>query len=278
MPYLNRKIFVGRCTEDMTGEDLREYFSKFGEVTDVFIPKPFRAFAFVTFLDPEVAQNLCGEDHIIKGNSVHVSTAAPKNESHAGPFGRGPGRIDPKVATVFGSQHHGGMVKTGLGGGGGWANQSSHGGGRSNEMPNLAALGSSLGLGGTMSGGNQTLSTNQNVNTNPATLGLSALNLGALPLGSAMVAAALGQAGWGLLGNIQAQGAGQEAQGFGAAQNNNPPAPGAGTAPGGTPSGFLNWITHSQGAGEGPTPGSQAGNGPWPQREQKNTYNMAITP
>ena len=40
----------------MTADDLRDYFSKFGEVTDVFIPKPFRAFAFVTFLDPEVAQ------------------------------------------------------------------------------------------------------------------------------------------------------------------------------------------------------------------------------
>jgi hypothetical protein len=60
------KVFVGRCTEEMQSEDLREYFSKFGEVTDVFIPKPFRAFAFVTFLDPEIAQGLCGEDHIIK--------------------------------------------------------------------------------------------------------------------------------------------------------------------------------------------------------------------
>ena len=50
------KVFVGRCTDDMSADDLREYFSKYGEVTDVFIPKPFRAFAFVTFLDPEVAQ------------------------------------------------------------------------------------------------------------------------------------------------------------------------------------------------------------------------------
>lgn len=55
------KVFVGRCTEDLSSDDLREYFSKFGEVTDVFIPKPFRAFAFVTFLDPEVAQGLCGK-------------------------------------------------------------------------------------------------------------------------------------------------------------------------------------------------------------------------
>ena len=57
-PQVPCKVFVGRCTEDMTADDLREYFSKFGEVTDVFIPKPFRAFAFVTFLDPEVAQVL----------------------------------------------------------------------------------------------------------------------------------------------------------------------------------------------------------------------------
>lgn len=75
------KVFVGRCTEDLSADDLKEYFSKFGEVTDVFIPKPFRAFSFVTFLDPEIAQSLCGEDHIIKGISVHVSNAAPKSES-----------------------------------------------------------------------------------------------------------------------------------------------------------------------------------------------------
>lgn len=73
---------MGRCTEDLTADDLKDYFSKFGEVTDVFIPKPFRAFSFVTFLDPEVAQSLCGEDHIVKGNSVFVSTAAPKSQEN----------------------------------------------------------------------------------------------------------------------------------------------------------------------------------------------------
>lgn len=50
----SRKIFVGRCTEDMTTDDLRQYFMQYGEVTDVFIPKPFRAFAFVTFADDQV--------------------------------------------------------------------------------------------------------------------------------------------------------------------------------------------------------------------------------
>lgn len=76
---MQRKVFIGRCTEDMTVDDLRTYFTKFGDVVDVFIPKPFRAFAFVTFSDAETAQALCGEDHIIKGASVHVSTAAPKS-------------------------------------------------------------------------------------------------------------------------------------------------------------------------------------------------------
>lgn len=70
---------MGRCTEDMTAEDLRTYFQQFGEVNDVFVPKPFRAFAFVTFTDPDVAQSLCGDDHIIKGNSVHLSCATPKS-------------------------------------------------------------------------------------------------------------------------------------------------------------------------------------------------------
>ena len=78
-PPMSRKLFVGRCTEDMTTDDLRDFFSTYGEVVDVFIPKPFRAFAFVTFADADVAQSLCGEDFIIKGNSVRCSNASPKS-------------------------------------------------------------------------------------------------------------------------------------------------------------------------------------------------------
>ncbi|XP_010782138.1 TAR DNA-binding protein 43 isoform X1 [Notothenia coriiceps] len=78
-PLRSRKVFVGRCTEDMTTDDLRQFFIQYGEVTDVFIPKPFRAFSFVTFSDDQVAQALCGEDLIIKGVSVHISNAEPKH-------------------------------------------------------------------------------------------------------------------------------------------------------------------------------------------------------
>ncbi|XP_062314652.1 TAR DNA-binding protein 43 [Osmerus eperlanus] len=104
-PMRCRKVFVGRCTEDMTTDELRQFFMQYGEVTDVFIPKPFRAFAFVTFADDQVAQSLCGEDLIIKGVSVHISNAEPKHGNRqmdrAGRFGNGFG------AQGFGSSRSG---------------------------------------------------------------------------------------------------------------------------------------------------------------------------
>ena len=103
----------------MTADDLRNYFNKFGEVVDVFIPKPFRAFAFVTFADPEVAQSLCGEDHIIKNASVHVSNAAPKNVGDksgmggsrlaSSSYGGGWGQQHSKPGSLGGSSSQGSM-------------------------------------------------------------------------------------------------------------------------------------------------------------------------
>ena len=81
------KIFVGRLTEEVTTDDLKEFFSEFGVVTDVFIPKPFRGFAFVSFTDSHVVQSLLEEDYILpvasSGStvSIHVSNAIPKNNN-----------------------------------------------------------------------------------------------------------------------------------------------------------------------------------------------------
>ncbi|XP_074550486.1 TAR DNA-binding protein 43 isoform X4 [Halichoeres trimaculatus] len=106
-PLRSRKVFVGRCTEDMTTDDLRQFFMQYGEVTDVFIPKPFRAFAFVTFADDQVAQGLCGEDLIIKGVSVHISNAEPKHGNRQ--FDR-----TTRFGNGFGAQAFGGS-RSGLG-------------------------------------------------------------------------------------------------------------------------------------------------------------------
>ena len=44
-----KKLFVGRLPDGTTENDLYEYFSKCGEVIDVYIPKPMRGISFVTF-------------------------------------------------------------------------------------------------------------------------------------------------------------------------------------------------------------------------------------
>ncbi|XP_071538739.1 TAR DNA-binding protein 43 isoform X4 [Panulirus ornatus] len=252
LQQVNSKVFIGRCTEDITSDDLREYFSKFGEVTDVFIPKPFRAFAFVTFLDPEVAQSLCGEDHIVKGTSVHVSNAAPKSDPNRGPFGRG-GRMGDGRGYGQGGYGQGGYGQ-GMNNGGNW----NQGGNR--EMPNLAALGTSLGLGGSGQGGQ---GGGQNVNP---------LNMGALTM---PMLAALSQASWGLLGNLQQQNQdGSQAPGSynqggqpnqGGPTNNPPPVNQGG--------GHGSWGTGGSGGGWGD--GSQGGSwGPSQSRDKYNRYDM----
>ncbi|RTG84044.1 uncharacterized protein DC041_0008227 [Schistosoma bovis] len=55
--------------------DVRIPISK---VSDVFIPKPFRSFAFITFDDPEVAASLLGKDQEIQGIRISVGSAVPK--------------------------------------------------------------------------------------------------------------------------------------------------------------------------------------------------------
>lgn len=74
-----KKVFVGQCTEDITEDDLHDYFGKYGEITDVFIPKPFRGFGFVTFNEPDVVASLTGRDHTINNTKVTVTEAIPRS-------------------------------------------------------------------------------------------------------------------------------------------------------------------------------------------------------
>lgn len=267
------KVFVGRCTEDLTSDDLREYFSKFGEVTDVFIPKPFRAFSFVTFLDPEIAQSLCGEDHIIKGVSVHVSNAAPKSELN---------RSNNFNSSNMSQNHRGGG-----GGSGGSGGNSSGGGGGGNQMgSNNMGRSDNMGYGQNRGGGGYMPNppmqhnngwNNQNRNLdmpNLQALGLNpqgqtpsnqgqnlnnplGLNLNALPINPALVAA-LNQ--WSLMGNLQNQDQNFPSTGG----PNNPP------NSSGQNSGFLSWMGQQAGQQESgqpngshqPWPRTQGGSGP----------------
>lgn len=99
------KVFVGRITEDLSAEDIKAYFETYGEVTDVYIPKPFRSFCFITFLDPDACEKLWGEDHIIKGVAVHVSDATPKGSHNRNQNNQGGGGYN----NSFGGRGDGGF-------------------------------------------------------------------------------------------------------------------------------------------------------------------------
>lgn len=75
---VHRKIHVGHLTEDIGVDSLRQHFSQYGRVVDVFIPKPFRSFAFVTFEDSDVASSLLGKEVVIKDCNVVIGSAVPK--------------------------------------------------------------------------------------------------------------------------------------------------------------------------------------------------------
>lgn len=83
--YQENKCFIGRVNEAIKSNDLREFFSQFGEIVEVSYPKKFKGYAFVTFTDPEVAQRICGQDFVIKGYSVCVSKSTNGSSNKSQP-------------------------------------------------------------------------------------------------------------------------------------------------------------------------------------------------
>ncbi|KAJ8535850.1 hypothetical protein K7X08_034251 [Anisodus acutangulus] len=79
------KLFVGGIAWETREECFRKYFGKFGEITDCVIMmdkisgRP-RGFGFVTFADPEIANKVLAEDHIIDGRAVEVKRTVPKED------------------------------------------------------------------------------------------------------------------------------------------------------------------------------------------------------
>ncbi|CAN4100092.1 unnamed protein product [Withania somnifera] len=81
------KLFVGGIAWETTEESFRNHFSQFGEITDSVIMmdknsgRP-RGFGFVTYADPEIANKVLEEDHIIDGRAVEVKKTVPKEDMH----------------------------------------------------------------------------------------------------------------------------------------------------------------------------------------------------
>ncbi|WOL12889.1 hypothetical protein Cni_G21657 [Canna indica] len=95
---MGRKIFVGRLPQEASAEDLRQYFGRFGHISDVYVPKDpkrsgHRGFGFVTFAEDGVADRVSRRKHEILGQEVAIDSATPLDD--AGPSS---GFMDPSEA------------------------------------------------------------------------------------------------------------------------------------------------------------------------------------
>ncbi|XP_072174498.1 TAR DNA-binding protein 43-like [Diadema setosum] len=240
-----KKLFIGRLSGDITKEHLYDIFSKYGEVVDVFIPKPFRGFAFVTMNSSKDADEIIEEDLIINGNSVYISRAEPKERvvnkgdrfygdggggggyGSGGGYGGGGGNGGYGSMDSFnrgGYQRDGGRFRQdgrgggGYGGGGGGGYGGGGGGG---------GYGGSSGGGGRDGGGGGGHMDRGGGGGGGGGQG----NLNQMQLNQAVLAAALSQAGLGMMGNMLAQGMGPGGGGGGSGQG------GGGSGSGGQGSG-----------------------------------------
>uniref|UniRef100_A0A1B6GUB8 RRM domain-containing protein n=1 Tax=Cuerna arida TaxID=1464854 RepID=A0A1B6GUB8_9HEMI len=131
-----RKLFVGGLRDDITEEDLREYFSQFGNLTDCLLAvdretqKP-RGFGFVEFEDYDPTDKIVLQKvHEIKGKKINVKKAISKsemqNKKNPGGMGMGGPRTwtkDPPMGNGYGRNGPGmgmGMGGHGMGMGNGY--------------------------------------------------------------------------------------------------------------------------------------------------------------
>jgi len=83
---MSNKLFVGNLAWEVGAEDLKEAFSKFGEITDAFVATDkfsgrSRGFGFVTFANDEDAQKAKEEmqGFELKGREINVDEATRKD-------------------------------------------------------------------------------------------------------------------------------------------------------------------------------------------------------
>lgn len=82
------RIFVGKLSRETCEQDLRDHFTKFGYVMDVFMPrardnkKEHRGFGFITFETGAAIQRVVAHGvHKIKDSVIAIDVAVPEEPS-----------------------------------------------------------------------------------------------------------------------------------------------------------------------------------------------------
>ncbi|XP_046846019.1 heterogeneous nuclear ribonucleoprotein A1-like 2 isoform X2 [Xenia sp. Carnegie-2017] len=84
-----RKLFIGGLSLETTEDDLREYFSRWGNIVDVVVmrfpdTRRSRGFGFVTFENVESVDDVLGiKSHFIDGKQVEPKRAVAKDETRS---------------------------------------------------------------------------------------------------------------------------------------------------------------------------------------------------
>lgn len=79
------RIFVARIPQEVTEATFRSHFEKYGDITDLYMPKDqgskmHRGIGFITFANAESVENLMSETHELGGSAVVVDRATPKDD------------------------------------------------------------------------------------------------------------------------------------------------------------------------------------------------------
>lgn len=97
------RIFVGKLNRETSDHDVKDYFSRFGYVLDVYLPRDktnkreHRGFGFVTFETEASIQRVVSHGpHHIKGSVIAIDSAVPRQEEMVM-------TIDPSTAGAAGA-------------------------------------------------------------------------------------------------------------------------------------------------------------------------------
>jgi len=75
------KLFVGRIPSAMNESQIREHFSKFGVLKDVYIPQPHKGYGFIQYRTKEIADRVLEETHVVDGTFLNVSYPTTQKKS-----------------------------------------------------------------------------------------------------------------------------------------------------------------------------------------------------
>jgi len=126
-----QKVFVGGIKDDINEDDMREFFSQFGTITDIVrmtdkATGKKKGFGFCEFNDYDPVDKLVlTGPHNIKGFKIDVKKALPKDANRGGRGGFGGGGR----GGGYGGHQGGGGYGDAYGGAGGYGGQGGYGGG-----------------------------------------------------------------------------------------------------------------------------------------------------